>query len=226
VFAGCHAAAKEFLAHPSLAEPGQITPWPMPWPSPPLLHALLALGDNDLVGAELHAFTVVERAAGQLWAHQALESFEVLACTGGPERTARLAAAAQRIREAHGSRLRAEIIEKRLPVALAEARSSLGPEFDTLWAEGAMLTLDEVFAHALRMRGERKRPDYGWASLTPTEAEVVDLVAQGLTNPQIAAKLLIETSTVKTHLHHVFTKLGVTSRAQLAAEAVRRREPA
>ena len=80
----------------------------------------------------------------------------------------------------------------------------------------------EACAYALRMRGERKRPSHGWSSLTPTEVEVVDLVAAGLTNPQIAERLLVETSTVKTHLHHIFTKLGITTRAQLAAEAVRR----
>lgn len=57
----------------------------------------------------------------------------------------------------------------------------------------------------------------------PTEAAVVDLVAEGLSNPRIAERLVIEVSTVKTHLHHVFRKLGVTTRAQLAAAATARR---
>ena len=63
---------------------------------------------------------------------------------------------------------------------------------------------------------------HGWASLTPTELQVVDLVAEGLTNPQIAERLFMGRATVKTHLEHVFTKLGVHTRAELAAQAARR----
>jgi DNA-binding NarL/FixJ family response regulator len=49
------------------------------------------------------------------------------------------------------------------------------------------------------------------------------LVAEGLTNPQIAAKMFVARGTVKVHLGHIFTKLGVTTRSELAARAVRRR---
>jgi DNA-binding CsgD family transcriptional regulator len=72
------------------------------------------------------------------------------------------------------------------------------------------------------VRGPRNRPDAGWESLTPTELTVVDLVAGGLTNPQIGERLFISRRTVQTHLAHVFAKLDMSSRAQLAAEAVRR----
>ena len=51
---------------------------------------------------------------------------------------------------------------------------------------------------------------------------MVRLVAEGLTNPQIAARLLMSRGTVKTHLSHIFTKLGATNRAQLAAAATSR----
>ena len=70
--------------------------------------------------------------------------------------------------------------------------------------------------------GERQRPSHGWAALTPTELQVVALVADGLTNPQIAERLLMGRATVKTHLDHVFTKTGVHSRTELATEYVRR----
>ena len=79
----------------------------------------------------------------------------------------------------------------------------------------------DTSAYAQRARGERKRPRYGWASLTPTETQVVDLVAEGLSNPQIAERLLMGRATVKTHLEHIFAKLGVASRAELAAHAAR-----
>ncbi|HAN35226.1 MAG TPA: helix-turn-helix transcriptional regulator [Acidimicrobiaceae bacterium] len=82
--------------------------------------------------------------------------------------------------------------------------------------------MEEAIEYASRARGERKRPSSGWASLTPTELRVVELVAEGLTNPQIAAKMFVARGTVKVHLGHIFTKLGVTSRSELAAQAVRR----
>jgi DNA-binding CsgD family transcriptional regulator len=74
------------------------------------------------------------------------------------------------------------------------------------------------------VRGPRKRPQFGWQSLTPTEHAVAGLVADGLSNPQIGERLFISRRTVQTHLAHVFAKLGISSRAQLAAEVARRRE--
>jgi DNA-binding CsgD family transcriptional regulator len=66
-------------------------------------------------------------------------------------------------------------------------------------------------------RGTRDRPQTGWQSLTPTERSVADLVAEGLSNPQIGDRLYISRRTVQAHLAHVFAKLDLTSRAQLAA---------
>jgi DNA-binding CsgD family transcriptional regulator len=61
----------------------------------------------------------------------------------------------------------------------------------------------------------------GWASLTPAEYDVVRLVTAGLANKDIAARLFVSPRTVQTHLTHVYTKLGLTSRMQLAQEAAR-----
>jgi predicted ATPase/class 3 adenylate cyclase/DNA-binding CsgD family transcriptional regulator len=88
--------------------------------------------------------------------------------------------------------------------------------------EGSRLSLEEAVEYARRGRGERTRPDHGWESLTPTEARVVELVAEGLPNKEIAAKLFVSLATVKTHLVHVYTKLDVRTRTELAAEATRR----
>ena len=57
------------------------------------------------------------------------------------------------------------------------------------------------------VRGPRKRPPFGWQSLTPTERTVAALVADGLSNPQIGERLFISRRTVQTHLVHVFAKL-------------------
>jgi len=83
------------------------------------------------------------------------------------------------------------------------------------------LNLDDVVTMVLRSRGARLRPATGWASLTPTEREVVALVADGLSNPDVADRLFMSRSTVKTHLNHVFVKLGVATRSELAAAYVR-----
>ncbi len=68
-----------------------------------------------------------------------------------------------------------------------------------------------------------RRAQSGWQSLTPSERAVVDLVAEGLSNPQIGQRLYVSRRTVQSHLAHVFAKLHITSRAQLAAEAARHR---
>jgi len=100
----------------------------------------------------------------------------------------------------------------------AEIRAAIGEDAtDECWAEGARLGLEEAVEYVSRARGERKRPNSGWASLTPTELRIVDLVAKGMTNPQIAEKMFIARGTVKVHISHVFTKLGVAGRAELAA---------
>lgn len=71
-----------------------------------------------------------------------------------------------------------------------------------------------------------RRPSAGWESLTPAERRVAELVAEGLTNPGIAARLFVSRNTVQTQLRSVFRKLGVASRAQVAVEVVLRQEAA
>jgi DNA-binding CsgD family transcriptional regulator len=66
----------------------------------------------------------------------------------------------------------------------------------------------------------------GSAVLSAREAEVVDLVAQGLTNRQVAAELFVTDRAVETHLAHVFSKLGVGSRAAVAVAWERARPAA
>ena len=78
-------------------------------------------------------------------------------------------------------------------------------------------SLHDIVAYAQRGRGERRRPPFGWDALTPTELEVARHVAAGLTNPQVADKLHVATATIKTHVEHIYTKLGINSRAELAA---------
>jgi DNA-binding CsgD family transcriptional regulator len=139
----------------------------------------------------------------------------------------RLEAAAARLRDETGYRWRFACEQDRLETALAAAAEALGPEgAGAATAEGAELDWHEAVTDAGRARGERKRPSHGWSALTPTELRIVALVADGLTNPQIGGRLLMGRATVKTHLDHVFTKTGLHSRTEVAAEYVRRHRDA
>jgi DNA-binding CsgD family transcriptional regulator len=66
------------------------------------------------------------------------------------------------------------------------------------------------------------RPRSGWESLTRTELEVACHAGAGLTNPEIGEQMSIARGTVKVHLSHIYAKLGVRNRVQLAGEAARR----
>ena len=68
----------------------------------------------------------------------------------------------------------------------------------------------------LRHWSHADRPAFGWDSLTDTERRVTDLVAQGLSNRQVANRVFLSAHTVAFHLRHIFWKLGITSRVQLA----------
>ena len=59
------------------------------------------------------------------------------------------------------------------------------------------------------------------STLTPREREIVALVAEGLTNREIAARVGCTSRTVAKHLENVYTKVGKHSRTELAVEAVR-----
>jgi DNA-binding CsgD family transcriptional regulator/tetratricopeptide (TPR) repeat protein len=65
--------------------------------------------------------------------------------------------------------------------------------------------------------GTRSRPTTGWRSLTDTERHVIALVAEGLTNKQIAERLYISHRTVASHVSNVFAKVSLSSRVELAA---------
>ena len=67
-----------------------------------------------------------------------------------------------------------------------------------------------------------RRPDSGWAALTPTEVKIADQVAKGQSNPDIAAELVISRNTVQTHVSHILAKLGARSRAEIAREVFSR----
>ena len=151
-----------------------------------------------------------------------LECLAALAVGAGSHReAARLFGAAESMRQRMGA-VRFKIFDAVHEFLVESLRDAMGEKgFESAWADGAGLSTDEAIAYAQRRRGERKRPSSGWASLTPTERDVVRLVSEGLANNDIATRLFVSPRTVQTHLTHVYSKLGLTSRVQLAQEAAR-----
>jgi predicted ATPase/class 3 adenylate cyclase/DNA-binding CsgD family transcriptional regulator len=99
-----------------------------------------------------------------------------------------------------------------------QLRAALHEEpFAEALADGSAMSTDEAIAWLRRARGTRKRPAAGWESLTPTELRVVELAAQGLTNPEIGKRMFISRGTAKIHLSHIYAKLDVRNRSELAA---------
>ena len=74
------------------------------------------------------------------------------------------------------------------------------------------------------MTGQTQRGNVnnGEEDLSPREIEVLQLVARGYANKEIAARLTITEATVKTHLAHIFQKLGVNDRTEAVTTAVQR----
>ena len=136
--------------------------------------------------------------------------------------TARLLGAATQARERH-ELARSDGQAERVAALKQTLRERLDTKsLDAALAAGRALDPFEAVAWARRARGERKRPPGGWESLTPTELEVARHAADGLTNPQIGERMFITRGTVKIHLSHIYTKLGLQNRSELAAQAARR----
>ncbi|MEV0602207.1 LuxR C-terminal-related transcriptional regulator [Streptomyces sp. NPDC050315] len=108
-------------------------------------------------------------------------------------------------------------------VAEKHARRLLGESlFESAYQEGLRLSSDEAAAYAL---GERKPPGRSTldSRLTRRETEVAELIAEGLTNQQIADRLVVALRTAEGHVERIFRKLGLTSRSQVAVWAEGRR---
>jgi DNA-binding NarL/FixJ family response regulator len=114
--------------------------------------------------------------------------------------------------------------------ALAAAREALaGAAFEAARSAGRALSLEAILAEAERgsapaaeiAAGEHAPRSGTPFGLTPREVEVLRLLAAGRSNPEIAAALFISPRTATTHVSNILAKLGVDSRAEAAARAVR-----
>ncbi len=101
----------------------------------------------------------------------------------------------------------------------ATVRRALGKAaFNTAFKRGARLSYAEAVVYALEDELPSEEPAVGGrpSPLTPRESEIAQLVAQGLSNKEIASSLVIAQRTAEGHIEHILSKLGFTSRAQVA----------
>jgi predicted ATPase/class 3 adenylate cyclase/DNA-binding CsgD family transcriptional regulator len=200
--------------------------------------------NNGLVSQSLNGLARLARAEGELELAEA-QAYESLATaqdggvpTGVADglvllgglaierqdwlRAARLLGASESVRTSAGY-VRFSPDQRAYEVDIAAARQKLGKgDFKGAFDEGQAMTSEQALTYAAKGRGSRHRPPSGWASLTPVEQQVVRLAAEGLTNPEIGAKLFISKRTVQAHLSTIFGKLGVSSRSELASAATKR----
>jgi DNA-binding NarL/FixJ family response regulator len=132
-----------------------------------------------------------------------------------PARALKVVAAARAIKARVGSDF-PPFFRERADQVRAAAESALGADAAALWKEGFGLDRDEAIALAFGMPVSRPSTVSG---LSGREQEVARLVADGLANKEIAARLHLSVRTVETHIRHVLTKLGLLNRTQLATWA-------
>jgi DNA-binding CsgD family transcriptional regulator len=97
--------------------------------------------------------------------------------------------------------------------------------YSSLGAAADVARLQATFrAHGIRRgaHSKHRRARSGWDSLTETEIKIATLVEEGLSNPEIAARLLLSRRTVATHVSHILKKLDVQSRTDIARESALR----
>jgi DNA-binding CsgD family transcriptional regulator len=200
--------------------PGIREPYWVVMTTPDRIEAALRAGRPDEAQAALPTFEAWATHSGSGWAQPLVESCRAL-LSEGDEATEHFQEALRqgdearpfdlaRIQLLYGEHLRRE---RRRVDARVQLRAALGT-FERLgaepWAERARAEL--------RASGEtaRKRDPSTQAHLTPQERQIARLVAQGLSNKEVAGQLFLSPRTIDAHLRNVFAKLGIRSRTQLA----------
>jgi ATP/maltotriose-dependent transcriptional regulator MalT len=213
------AGARKSLEEASSVGTASGYPWILGRARQTQARLLAAEGDYAAAESYLHQALSLHKIAGDLvgWCDGLDRLAAVCAARGHPDVALRLWGAVDARRADLGTTVVPSSDFAR--AAQAEARRATGAVADRLSEEGRGLDLDEASTYAACQRGKRGRALSGWDSLTPTELEIVRLVGRHLTNPQIADELVVSRATVKTHLIHIFAKLNVTSRSELAAQS-------
>jgi DNA-binding CsgD family transcriptional regulator len=191
----------------------------------------LAIETGDLSTAQALAGQAAALAAGsEIPRRQA----NALYCRGLLDHdAARLLAAGERYDDAGRPLLSAKALEAAATEFVraddrGQARAAFtraAEVYTSLGAAADVVRLQATFrAHGIRRgpHAKHRRARSGWDSLTATEIKIAAFVEEGLSNPEIAAKLLLSRRTVATHVSHILKKLDVNSRTDIAREAALR----
>lgn len=200
-----------------------------PWGSAEVLlclgDAALDQGDHALAARRLRESLALYREQGDI-----VGVGHAAAALGRTDSAVRLFAVVMALREATGVRA-ALPVDPVQDAAIAAIRARLGePAFAAAWAAGRALPTAQAIAEASTLAvelatnpsaspaaGESPRSNAG---LSEREVEVLRLVAQGLTNPQVAERLYLSPRTVETHLQRIYAKLDVPNRGAAIRVAV------
>jgi predicted ATPase/DNA-binding CsgD family transcriptional regulator len=188
---------------------------------------LAAQGDSAAARLLYEESLVISGAVGEQWviAARLVGLGEVVAAQQKLEWAAQLWGAAEALREAIGVPIPpVELADYKR--SLSAARVHLGERtFAAAWAQGRAMTPEQ----ALAAQGQKPAPSLTTtvtssptypAGLTAREVDVLRLVAGGLTDQQVAEKLVLSPRTVHSHLSSIYSKLGVTSRSAATRYAI------
>ncbi len=229
---GEHTRAAALLAESDSVCQAEHVAWPTALNRSLMGEIATDLGELDRAEALCHAGLQQAWAIGErrYFAGALAALARTVAARGDPEWGARLYGAMDAVLEASGGNLPITALPS-FEHAQAAARAALGEaEFTAAWAAGRAVPLPEVLAETERKasaswptRNERAGRTETPFGLTARELEVLRLVASGRTNREIAAALFVTPRTAATHVTHILGKLGVESRVEAAAWAIRYR---
>jgi DNA-binding CsgD family transcriptional regulator/tetratricopeptide (TPR) repeat protein len=191
----------------------------------------LAARTGDQASAQALAGHAGTLAAGSAIPHRQANA---LYCGALLDRdAARLLVAAERYDDASRPLLRAKALEAAAGYFVdaddrTQARAAFTAAVEVYTSLGAAADIARVQAtfraHGIRRgpHAKHRRAQSGWDSLTATEIKIAAFVGEGLSNPEIASRLLLSRRTVATHVSHILKKLNVNSRIDIARESALR----
>jgi DNA-binding CsgD family transcriptional regulator len=181
--------------------------------------AALLTGDKDPSAHLAEALQIADRIDDRVTQFHLVGALGIQeAATGDHSRAARLFGATERLRTETGAMVN-PVLAPLLEARKAHLRAQLGGSpYDAEFRVGAAMSRSNALTLALGASSQPEQPDdtARLAPLAKRETEVARLIAQGLSNRQIASRLFISQRTVENHVRNAMDKLGFTSRTQIA----------